>query len=199
VPTIFDAIRRAQPLSPIKTHRATENRRRRYDRAKELPHNFLVLGDAVCAFNPVYGQGMTVAALGAVTLDKILSERRRRYPNGSLVGLARDFQKRLAKVNDTPWMLSTAQDLRYRECTGASPSRMTRFMHRYMDRVIELATRKVAVRRILLRTFNMLTPPSTLFQPRVLFQVLVQVLKPVRTHLVENPENLLFIPQPKRS
>jgi 2-polyprenyl-6-methoxyphenol hydroxylase-like FAD-dependent oxidoreductase len=199
VPTIFDAIRRAQPLSPIKTHRATENRRRRYDRAKELPHNFLVLGDAVCAFNPVYGQGMTVAALGAVTLDKILSERRRRYPNGSLFGLARDFQKRLAKVNDTPWMLSTAQDLRYRECTGASPSRMTRFMHRYMDRVIELATRKVAVRRILLRTFNMLTPPSTLFQPRVLFQVLVQVLKPVRTHLVENPENLLFIPQPKRS
>ncbi len=180
VPTIFDAIREAQPLSPIKTHRATENRRRRYDRAKQLPENFLVLGDAVCAFNPVYGQGMTVAALGALTLHKTLLEQRRRYANGSLVGLARRFQMRLAKVNDTPWLLTTAQDLRYRETVGASPSRMTRFMHSYMDRVIELATRKVAVRRVLLRTFNMLTPPSTLFQPRVLFQVLAHVLKPAR-------------------
>lgn len=176
VPTIFDAIRRAQPVSPIKTHRATENRRRRYDRAPEMPENFLVLGDAVCAFNPVYGQGMTVAAMGALTLHTTLGEQRRRHPNGSLSGLARRFQKRLAKVNETPWMLSTAQDLRYYETVGASPSRMTRFMHRYMDHVIELATRRVAVRRILLRTFNMLTPPSTLFQPRVLFQVLAQVL-----------------------
>ena len=173
VPTVFDAIRQAQPLSPIKTHRATENRLRRYDRAKELPENFLVLGDAVCAFNPVYGQGMTVAALGALTLHKTLDEQRRRFPDGSLTGLSRRFQKRLAKVNETPWMLTTAQDYRYRECTGGSPGRMTRFMHRYMDRVIELATQKVAVRRVLLRTFNMLTPPSALFQPRVLFRVLV--------------------------
>ena len=57
VSTIFDAIRAAQPLSPIKTHRATENRLRRYEGAKDLPENFLVLGDAACAFNPVYGQG----------------------------------------------------------------------------------------------------------------------------------------------
>lgn len=186
VPTVYDAIRHAQPLSPIKTHRATENRRRRYDRAKELPENFLVLGDAVCAFNPVYGQGMTVAALGALALHKTLAEQRRRYADGSLVGLARRFQNRLAKVNETPWMLTTAQDLRYRETVGGSPGRMTRFMHRYMDRVVELATRKVAVRRVLLRTFNMLTAPSTLFQPRVLFQVLAQVLKPARQQRVRH-------------
>lgn len=180
VSTIFEAISAAQPLTPIKTHRATENRLRQYERAKELPDNFLVLGDAACAFNPVYGQGMTNAALGALALQKTIGEQRRRFPDGSLTGLSRCFQKRLAKVNETPWMLTTAQDYRYRECTGGVPGRMTRFMHRYMDRVIELATRKVAVRRVLLRVFNMLTAPSTLFEPRILFRVLVKILKPAR-------------------
>jgi 2-polyprenyl-6-methoxyphenol hydroxylase-like FAD-dependent oxidoreductase len=65
---------------------------RHYERAKQLPENFLLLGDAVCAFNPVYGQGMTTAALGALTLRKCLLEQ-----NGSLNGLSRRFQKRLAK------------------------------------------------------------------------------------------------------
>lgn len=65
----------AEPITLIKTHRATQNRVRRYDRA-ELPHNLLLLGDAVCAFNPVYGQSMTIASLGAVTLHKNLIEQR---------------------------------------------------------------------------------------------------------------------------
>ena len=69
---IFDAIRDAEPLTPIKTHRATQNRWRRYERAQSLPENFLLLGDAVCAFNPVYGQGMTTAALGAMALRECL-------------------------------------------------------------------------------------------------------------------------------
>jgi 2-polyprenyl-6-methoxyphenol hydroxylase-like FAD-dependent oxidoreductase len=176
VSTISDAIRSAEPLSPIKTYRGTNNRLRRFDKAKELPENFLLLGDAVCAFNPVYGQGMTIAAMGALTLHESLIEQRQRHPR-SLSGLARRFQKRLANVNETPWMLATAQDYRYRETVGGSPGRLTRFMHRYMDQVIELATRNVAVREVLLRTFNMLVPPSVLFHPQVLFRVVGQMVR----------------------
>lgn len=79
-------------------------------------------------------------------------------------------------------MMATAQDYRYRETIGGSPGLKTRFMHRYMDRVVQLATHSVPVREILLRTFNMLEPPSTLFRPRVLFRVLAQFFKPVRPH-----------------
>ncbi len=172
VSTIYDAIRAAEPITPIKTHRATQNRVRRYDRA-ELPHNFLLLGDAVCAFNPVYGQGMTVASLGAVTLHKNLVEQRKR---GNLVGLSRRFQKQLAKVNEAPWMLATGEDYRYRETEGGAPTAMNRFMHRYMDEVIDLSTHAVSVRRVLMRAFNILVPPSALFHPRVLFRVLVHGL-----------------------
>ena len=175
VQTIYDAISNAEPASPIKTHRATQNRLRRYERAKAMPENFLVLGDAACAFNPVYGQGMTTAALGVMMLDKCLRER-----HGKLLGLSRRFQRRLAKINEAPWLLATGEDYRYPETVGGSPSLMTKFMHRYMDRVVRLATRSVEVRRILLQAFNMLIPPTALFQPRVLFRVLLQVLKPAR-------------------
>jgi 2-polyprenyl-6-methoxyphenol hydroxylase-like FAD-dependent oxidoreductase len=169
VSTIYDAMCAAEPISPIKTHRATQNRVRRYDRA-ELPHNFLLLGDAVCAFNPVYGQGMTIASLGAVTLHKNLIEQRRR---GDLTGLSRRFQKQLAKVNEAPWMLATGEDYRYRETEGGAPTAMNRFMHRYMDQVIQLSTHSVSVRRVLMRAFNILAPPTALFHPRVLFRVLL--------------------------
>ncbi|HET7288635.1 MAG TPA: FAD-dependent monooxygenase, partial [Pyrinomonadaceae bacterium] len=166
--TIFDAIRSAEPLTPIKTHRATQNRLRRYERAKGLPDNFLLLGDAVCAFNPVYGQGMTTAALGAMTLRQCLREA-----NGSLSNLSRRFQKRLAKVNAAPWLLATGEDYRYRETVGGSPTLMTRFMHRYMDHVVQLATHSVPVRKVLLLAFNMLVPPTALFHPKVSSRVLV--------------------------
>ena len=171
VSTIYDAICVARPASPIKTHGATQNRLRRYERAKALPENFLLLGDAVCAFNPVYGQGMTTAALGAMTLQKCLREQ-----NGSLNGLSRRFQKQLAKVNATPWMLATGEDCRYPETTGGSLSLMNRFMHRYMDQVFQLSTRSVSVRTVLLRVFNMLLPPTALFQPKVFFRVLLQTI-----------------------
>lgn len=182
VPIIYDAIRMAEPVSSIKTHRATQNRLRRYERTKAMPENFLLLGDAVCAFNPVYGQGMTTAALGVKMLDKCLREH-----NGSLSDLSRRFQKRLAKINEAPWLLATGEDYRYPETVGGSPSLMTRFMHRYMDHVVQLATNSVVVRKVLLQAFNMLIPPTALFQPRILFRVLVQVFKPApRTQ--ERPE-----------
>ena len=172
VSTIFDAIRSAEPLTPIKTHRATQNRLRRYERAKGLPENFLLLGDAVCAFNPVYGQGMTTAALGAMTLKECLREA-----NGSLHKLSRRFQKRLAKINAAPWLLATGEDYRYRETVGGSPTLMNRFMHRYMDHVLQLATHSVPVRNVLLRAFNMLVPPTALFHPTVLLRVLLNVVR----------------------
>jgi 2-polyprenyl-6-methoxyphenol hydroxylase-like FAD-dependent oxidoreductase len=173
--TIYDAIRSAEPLTPIKTHRATENRLRRFERAKQLPDNFVLLGDAVCAFNPVYGQGMTTAALGVLALQESLREQQR---DGSLNGLSRRFQRRLAKVIQAPWLMATREDYRYLETDGGAPGRMTRFMHWYMDQVLQLATRIVPVRKVLLDAFSMLTPPSSLLQPRVLFRVLLHILKP---------------------
>ena len=172
VPTIYDAIRNAAPLSPIKTHRATENRLRRFERAGSLPDNFLALGDAVCAFNPVYGQGMTIAALGAMTLEQSLREELRSADG--FKGFSLRFQRRLAKVNKAPWMMATGEDVRYREVEGGASTRMTTFMHRYMDQVVQLATTSSVVRSILLRAFSMMVQPTALFQPAILLRVVGQ-------------------------
>ncbi|HET9477912.1 MAG TPA: hypothetical protein VFO72_01120, partial [Pyrinomonadaceae bacterium] len=178
VSIIADAIRGAEPLAPVRTHRATENRLRHFESARVLPENFIAIGDAACAFNPVYGQGMTIAALGAVTLRDCLDEQRRLRSDGSLAGFARRFQKRLARVNKTPWLMATGEDYRYQETVGGSPSLTTRFMHWYLDRVLVLATREVAVRSLVLRVFSMVLPPSALFRRAILLRVIREAIRP---------------------
>lgn len=175
-PVIYDAIKEAEPLTPVRSHRATENRRRHYERLHRQPDNFLVMGDAACAFNPVYGQGMTAAALGALALDESLCEQRRRHASGETGGLARRFQRRLAKANAAPWLLATGEDFRYRGVEGGAPGVVTRLMHRYMDAVVRLATRDEVVRRVLLENVHMLKTPPSLFHPRVSLRVLAQTL-----------------------
>jgi 2-polyprenyl-6-methoxyphenol hydroxylase-like FAD-dependent oxidoreductase len=173
-PIIRDAIEGAEPLSAIHGFRQTANRRRHYERLGRQPHNFLVTGDAACAFNPVYAQGMTTAALGAETLQACLRERRR--PDGDLTGLARLFQKRLSKVNKAPWMLATGEDFRVRGVEGGEPNAMNRFMHRYMDRLLELSTEDARVRLALLEVFNLVKPPTAILAPAIAVKVLRQAI-----------------------
>ncbi|HSL00314.1 MAG TPA: hypothetical protein VK869_08240 [Rubrobacteraceae bacterium] len=172
----YDALEDAEPLSEISGYRATENRIRRYEELFRQPHNFVVVGDATCAFNPVYGQGMTVAALGAEALEESLSEQHREESDGDLGWLSRRFQKRYAKVNAAAWKMATAQDLRVPGMIGGSPGLMERLVGRYMDKVVELSTESERVRLTLLEAMNMLEPPSTLFAPAVALRVLRRAL-----------------------
>jgi len=167
-PILYDALKGAEPLSQISGYRATENRIRRYEELSRQPHNFVVAGDALCTFNPVYGQGMTVAALGAEVLEACLEERR----DGDLVGLSNRFQRKVAKVNGPAWAMATAQDLRVPGVIGGSPGLVERLMGRYMDVAVELSTESERVRLTLLEAMNMLKPPSALFVPAVALKVL---------------------------
>ena len=112
-PVVYEAIQDASPITSIFGYRRTENVRRYYEKLPRFLEGLITLGDAVCAFNPVYGQGMTVAALGASALDACLREQRRLRPAGDLDGLAKRFQKQLSRVVATPWLLATGEDFRY--------------------------------------------------------------------------------------
>ena len=170
-PALYEALQSAEPCSPIRTTRSTENRRRHFESIR-MPAGLVVTGDAVCAFNPVYGQGMTTAALGAQALGTSLriTEARTGQPNGH--GFERRFQSRLARVNRDPWMLATGEDLRYRETTGASRDLRTRLMHTYMDAIGRMTTHDAFVRERLLRAFHMIRPPASLFTPSLAWRVL---------------------------
>ena len=101
-------------------YRGTENHLRHYERLARRPETFVLLGDAVCAFNPVYGQGMTPATLGAIALGDTLTEHTRKNPR-DLTGLAESFQKRLARSNEVPWLVATGEDFRCPITEGGKP------------------------------------------------------------------------------
>jgi len=174
-PIIYEALKEAQPISAISSYRGTENRWCHYEKLSRLPEGIVVLGDAVCAFNPVYGQGMTIAALGALTLDECLHQQWRR-DKGSLVGLQKRFAKRLAQVNATPWLMATGEDLRWPTTEGGQPDRMSRLMHRYIDQVLLLALDHPEIYKTFGEVVHMVKPPTALFQPGILAQVLRQAI-----------------------
>jgi 2-polyprenyl-6-methoxyphenol hydroxylase-like FAD-dependent oxidoreductase len=166
-PIVADALATAEPVTPIRGHRGTANRLWHFERMRHWPEGFVVVGDAVCAFNPIYGQGMSTAAIAAETLDTCLREQQRQRPN-NLDGLARGFQRRLARRNADPWTLSTGEDLRYPTTTGARATALTRQQHRYLDRVVVAATRDPAIANTYTQVLGLLARPTALFAPRVL-------------------------------
>lgn len=173
-PIIYEAIAHAQPLSPVYSYRRTENRLCHYEKLS-MPEGLVVVGDAACAFNPVYGQGMTVAALGAVTLDKCLHQQFR-FNKGNLKGLTKRFQKRLAQVNATPWLMATGEDLRWSTTEGGQPDRMSQFMHQYIDRMMMLSLDHPEIYQTFASVVHMVKPPRAFFTPGILTQVLLQTI-----------------------
>lgn len=168
-PLLYDAIRDAEPLTPIHGYQRTENQRRFYERLARQPEHFLVTGDALCAFNPVYGQGMTAAAQGALVLDRLLRERA-----GDLTGLPQRFQREVATVNAAAWLMATGEDLRYPTTEGGERNMGTRLTHRYFDRVIGAATRDAHVNLAFLNVLQLVAPPTTLFRPGILAPALLR-------------------------
>jgi flavin-dependent dehydrogenase len=174
-PLIAQAIASADPLSDIVGTRATANRRRHYEKLSRLPDGLVALGDAVCAFNPVYGQGMSVAAIGADVLDQSLWARRLGRKSG-LAGFGRDFQRRLARAIEVPWRLATGEDYRYRGVKAPRPHWSVRFMHAYVDLVVAASTTRPSVRADLMQVLGLMGPASLLFSPAMLGSLLREAL-----------------------
>jgi 2-polyprenyl-6-methoxyphenol hydroxylase-like FAD-dependent oxidoreductase len=163
---LYEAIKDAEPISAISGYRDTENRRRHYEKLARQPDNFLVTGDAACAFNPVYAQGMTTAALGAEVLEECLRE------SHDLTGFSKHFQKRLAKATAGSWLLATGEDFRVQGVEGGKANFATHLTHRYMDRVLALSLQDIEVRQTFLEVFHMLKAPTALFGPSIALKVL---------------------------
>jgi len=166
VPILYDLLKDAQPLSPIYSYRRTENCWRHYERLQRFPDGIVAIGDAVCAFNPVYGQGMTTAALGAMTLDRCLKQSQ------SPKGLPLRFHQQLARILNTPWLMATGEDSRWSTTEGAKPRRSDRWVQQYLDRVTVLMQDSPALLKTFAAVVHLVKPPTVLFAPNIVLQVL---------------------------
>jgi 2-polyprenyl-6-methoxyphenol hydroxylase-like FAD-dependent oxidoreductase len=174
VPDVRLALEKAEPLTPIAFHKFPANRRRHYERLNNLPEGLVVLGDALCSFNPVYAQGMTVAALDAMTLDRCLNHSR--LHGRGINGLGRRFHKQTASIVDVPWQLAAGEDLRYPEAKGRRPFG-TAFLLWYSGLIHQAASHNEHIARNFYQVMHMTEPPSFLFHPGVLFRTLVSTFR----------------------
>jgi 2-polyprenyl-6-methoxyphenol hydroxylase-like FAD-dependent oxidoreductase len=171
-PVLYEAIKDAEPVTPVSGYRRTENQMRRYDRLPHWPERFVVLGDAACAFNPIYGQGMSVAAIEALALHRALKQQRRRQPDGDLAGVARMVQRAIGKAAATAWLMATSEDLRYPTTEGGRANATTRLMHRYFDRLMSVSAENQRVNTAFGNVINLVEPPASLFRPDILLTAL---------------------------
>ncbi len=163
VPAVYDLVTSARPLTDIVTYRFPANQRRHYERMRRFPAGYLVIGDALCSFNPIYGQGMSVAATEARALDESLA--------GGLDGLAWRFYRRATKIVDIPWAIATGEDLRYPQVEGVRPP-LFGLINRYFERVHAVASGDRVVCNAFFQVLTLLAPPSSLFSPHVAWRVL---------------------------
>jgi 2-polyprenyl-6-methoxyphenol hydroxylase-like FAD-dependent oxidoreductase len=175
-PTIYDAIKDAEAITPIYSYRGTENRLRHYERLPRYPENLIIIGHAVCTFNPIYGHGMTVAALDAQMLDQCLQKQRERYSEGNLKGFSRQFQQKLAKLHTIPWTFAISQDSRYPGSEGAKLNLATRLTIDYMNLVLKVLVSDPKVCQAFVEVVHMIESPAVLFHPSIAVKAIGQLV-----------------------
>ncbi|MFJ6659946.1 FAD-dependent monooxygenase [Streptomyces sp. NPDC091377] len=172
-PVLGILIKNADPIGTVVTTRSTANRRRHYESVKRWPDGFVVLGDAVATYNPVYGHGLTVAAQSALALRAVLRSGGLTAP-----GTARRLQRAATRPVAAAWDLAVGQDALYPGATEVPPNGVERFLARFIDRAVETGAGNPRALGALLDVMSMEKPATRLFSPDMLIPMVFGPRKP---------------------
>ena len=164
-PTLYDAIKGAERLGDVSRFGMPASVWRHFERLDDLPRGLIPLGDAICRFNPIYGQGMSVAAQEARLLRHLVAERAD-AGGDPLAGLAAAFLAGAAALIETPWATAAVPDLIYPQTRG---QRLPGFEDtvRFGRALVRLAARDPAVNELMVEVRNLLKPHSTYRDPEL--------------------------------
>ena len=168
-PALFHAIQNAIPASEIFVYRFPAHVWNHYDRLSDLPENLLVMGDALCSFNPIYGQGMTVAAVEAQVLQRCVSET-----SGSALDVKplRDKVFRgISGVTKSAWAMATGADLAYPQAQAPKPFGSS-VINKYIEHLISLTCSDRKALMAWNHVTQMRQPMSALFAPSIATRVI---------------------------
>lgn len=170
--TIYNAIKDAQAVTKVKQFVKNESHFAQYNKMKRWPKGFLVVGDAVTSFNPIYGQGMTATIL-AVEVLKAQINSQTTFDSTSCQLL----QSKLCNSYQLPWTTSQNEDLRWPKTTGMTASPALRMLHKFSDMVTRAGTQDPAVAFVYYSVLHMTKSPSILLRPDILFKIIKYGLK----------------------
>jgi 2-polyprenyl-6-methoxyphenol hydroxylase-like FAD-dependent oxidoreductase len=161
---VYELVKDRTPLQEIASFRFQANRRRHFESLRRFPEGFLVLGDALCSFNPIYGQGMSVALSEAKALDDCLA----RGTND----LYERFFARASAIIEGPWTIATGEDFRFPQVVGTRPPGFA-LVSRYMARAHRVAMTDPVVLKRFFEVASLLAPPTAMMAPNILWRVLL--------------------------
>lgn len=167
-PTVYNAIRHAKRLSEIVRFGFKASRWRHFERLEKFPRRLLPLGDAICRFNPMYGQGMSVAALEADVLTGLLAAHSRQ--SDGLATLAPAFFAEAEKLIDTPWSMAAIPDFIDSRTEGQRPANFEQTI-KFSDALLRLAAQDAAVHKLYIEVQNFLKPRSVYRNPELVERV----------------------------
>jgi 2-polyprenyl-6-methoxyphenol hydroxylase-like FAD-dependent oxidoreductase len=170
---VLAAVRAAEPLGPPVEHRIPSSQWRRYDKMRRFPDGLVVSGDAICSFNPIYGQGMSVAALDAVALRDCLRR--------GVTDLPRRYFRAAAKPIGVAWQIGATDDLAIPEVEGRQTPAM-RVTSRLVDLVLTACESDAVVGTQFFKVAWLLDSPICLLRPSFLFRVATVNLRRRQRH-----------------
>jgi 2-polyprenyl-6-methoxyphenol hydroxylase-like FAD-dependent oxidoreductase len=164
-PNIYDIASTCQPISDIIQYRYPISIKKNYEKMRRFPLGLLILGDAISSFNPVYGQGMASVGLQAVELDKLMGQ------NVDERRLAKTYFKRIVKIKNKLWEMSTGEDFRFAETAGTRPFAIN-LINKYVSLVHRATNRDEKVCKAFLKVMGLIAPSLILFSPSILWRTL---------------------------
>ncbi len=173
-PTIYNAIRGARRVGAISRFVFPQSLRRHFERVQNFPRGLLPFGDAVCVFNPIYGQGMSVAAQEAVLLHRVLA--RSKIASDPLATLAPTFFAELRPLLETPWAMAAIPDFIFPDTTGERPPDLERTL-KVAFATLRLAARRPDVHKLVVEVQHLLKPRSAYRSPMLMARVLMEVIR----------------------
>jgi 2-polyprenyl-6-methoxyphenol hydroxylase-like FAD-dependent oxidoreductase len=162
---VYNIVSTCKPVSDISQYKYASSLRKHYEKLNRFPVGYLVLGDAMCSFNPIYGQGMTSAALQVKALDELLQT------GIADIKLSKAFFSKAAKIIDIPWRLSVGEDFRYTETTGPKPAGVN-LINKYVSKVHKATLKDKVVCEAFLKVMSLLKSPTSLFHPKIFWRVM---------------------------
>lgn len=163
-PALHELLSTGERVSEIQTFRVPVSLRRHYERLPALPTNWLAVGDAICSFNPLYGQGMSVAALQVQAMQELLGSRAADHPANALHGLVPEYFRHASRAIDDAWTLAARQDLAFPETRGVRPPDLAE-RARYGAALETMIPEDPQLHRLLADVFNLIRPMSALDTP----------------------------------
>jgi 2-polyprenyl-6-methoxyphenol hydroxylase-like FAD-dependent oxidoreductase len=180
-PALAELLEEKGPLVSAASYRYPASQRRHYEKVRRLLPGFVTLGDAACSFNPIYGQGMSCAALQADALGRTVREVGLRSDE-----LPRRFHRRAAKIIDAPWAIAVGADFLHPRTVGPK-ARGTDQLNRYVLRVIKASHTSVPVARTFNGVLNLVEPTTALVRPSMVARVLASTVASRRSPRLDHP------------